>query len=195
MRNLTTTAVISPVLAWVVVVTSGCSAPPERNYLPDSIVRVSEILFQGTDEQGRVEFIEIVNISKSPADLSGWQVTGAGRLSLPESTVCESGEAIVICRDRADFRAAFGSGGPTPVAVFPGKLKNDGETVRIEDPEGNVADEVSYDKEDPEVEKAAGTGQSLHRVGVVVSGEEGDWRASKPSPGSRRLHPSARRES
>ena len=108
-------------------------------------------------------------------------MTGAKRVTLGTGTELGPEESLVLCRDPVAFRQAFGSR-VKPAATLEGKLSNKGETVRIENPAGQIGDEVSYDKADPEVEKAAGTGLSIRRVGLTAAAVE--WRAAKPSPGT-----------
>ncbi len=157
-----------------------CKAQKQSVYREETPVRVTELHFEPSDEQGDVEFIEIANVTQARVDISGWQVTGAQRLTLPAGTKLDPKTAIVICKDKAAFKKAFK--GVKPVATFAGKLKNGGDTVRIEDPDGKVADEVTYDKKDPEIEKAAGTGLSIQRK--RGSKDRVIWKAAKPSPGS-----------
>ena len=155
-----------------------CKSQKQNVYREETPVRVTELHFEPSDEQGDVEFIEIANVTQAPVDISGWQVTGAQRLSLPAGTELDPRAALVICKDKAALRKAFDV---EAVATFSGKLKNSGDTVRIEDPNGRVADEVTYDKADPEIEKAAGTGLSIERR--RGSKDRVTWRAGKPTPG------------
>ena len=159
---------------------SSCKTPKQFAYLEKTPVRVTELHFAPSDEQGNVEFIEIANVTDESVDISGWQVTGAKRMSLPDGTELASKKVLVICRDKAALKKTFK--GAKPVATFSGKLKNGGDTIRIEDPDGLVADEVTYDKKDPQVEKATGTGLSIHRR--KGSKEKVIWKAAKPTPGS-----------
>jgi len=170
-----------PCTAFVCLSAFGC-ASDEKQYRETTPVRISEVYYQTPTTQGKAEFIEVGNFSKQPVDLSGWQVTGAGRLMLPAGTTLEPGKALVVVRDLKGFQAVFGAA-VKPVMTFEGKLKNSGEPLRIEDPTGAVADEISYDEAVPEVQKAAGTGLSLQRVSTVATSEEGAWKAAEPSPG------------
>ncbi len=156
-----------------------CKTQTQNKYREKPLVRVTEVHFEPSDEQGDVEFIEIANVTDDRVDISGWQVTGAQRLTLPAGTELDPKTALVICKDKAAFKKVFK--GVKPVATFAGKLKNGGDTIRIEDPDGKVADEVTYDKKDPEVEKAAGTGLSIRRRKVK---DKAMWRAGTPTPGS-----------
>ena len=163
----------------------GC-AQVQRPVLEDSPVRISELLFAPSDAQGTGEFVEIVNASTGTVDLSGWEVTGPGRTSLPAGTSLPPGESLVLCKHRETCERIGGTRLPR-VVEFEGKLNNAGEIVRIEDPQGRVADEVSYDPADPEVAKADGTGQSIHRAKYAASEGPGVWRAGPPTPGATAL--------
>ena len=157
---------------------SSCKTQKQNIYREETPVRVTELHFEPSDEQGDVEFIEIANVTSARVDISGWQVTGAQRLTLPAGTELDPRAALVICKDKAALKKAFDV---EAVATFSGKLKNGGDTVRIEDPDGLVADEVTYDKTDPEIEKASGTGLSVRRR--KGSKDRVMWIAGKPTPG------------
>ena len=163
---------------------AGCGgatpAKAPRPRLADSPIRVTEIHFDPSPGQGKAAFVEVTDVSASPVDLSGWRVTGAGPLVLPKGTALAAGQAIVVCKDAEAFRKAFGAA-VAPVAVFTGKLKNAGETIRVEDPAGAIADEARYAASDPEVKAASNTGLSIHRADL---GGEGSWKAAAPTPGA-----------
>lgn len=158
----------------------GAAAPPQpRTYLPNSDVRITEINFDPSPTQGEVEFIELANVETAPAQLGGWQVTGAGRIVLPAGTTLNPGDVAVLCKDTAALKRAFGNE-LSPIATFVGKLKGSGETVRLEDPTGKVADEVSYSGDQPAAKEASDTGRSLHRT---TFDRNGNWSAADPTPG------------
>jgi hypothetical protein len=155
-------------------------APPKaRTYLASSDVRVTEVHFNPSPAQGKAEFIELVNVGAKPAELSGWQVTGAGRVVLPQGTTLNPGQTAILCEDAAALKKVFGEA-LIAVATFRGKLKKSGETIRLEDPAGKVADEVSYDKKLPAVGEASNTGRSLNRTSFT---RDANWTASEPTPG------------
>jgi hypothetical protein len=172
-----------PIVALLTLASLGCAGAKEFTYLETSPVRITELHFDPSPAQGQAEFIEITNVSAKIVDLSGWQVTGAGRVALAAGTRLGPREVLILCQDPAAFQQAF-AGAVAPGGTLSGKLRNAGETVRIEDTEGKVAEEASYDELDPEVKKAAGTGDSLHRRSAP--GEAGGgaaWKAGKPTPG------------
>lgn len=159
----------------------GCSEV--RIYLQDSPVKITELHFDPSEEQGDLEFIEITNMSSEAVDLSGWYVTGAGRVALPAGTRLDAGQSLVLVQDLEAFKAVFGDS-VVPVAILDGKLSNEGEAVRVETPDEKVADEVVYDPDSEEVAAAEGTGKSIHRTDFTGMGEAVGWKAGDPSPGS-----------
>lgn len=158
----------------------GCSgkSAKEFTYLEKPTVLITEVHYAPSEEQGDAEFIEIANVTLGSLDLEGWQVTGAGRVSLPAGTSLESKSALVLCRKGGDFLTLYPE--IQPAAFFEGKLSNKkGEVLRVEDPHGRVADEAAYDPVDAKVKEAAKTGKSLHRARVLPV----VWHVSEPSPG------------
>ncbi len=161
---------------------AGCGAaatPKPRTYLPNSDVRITEIHFDPSPTQGQVEFIELANVGTAPAQLGGWEVTGAGRIALPAGTTLNPGDVAVLCKDAAALKRAFGKE-LAPIVTFRGKLRSSGETVRLEDPTGKIADEVSYSEAQPAAKEASDTGRSLHRTSFD---RDGSWNAADPTPG------------
>lgn len=158
-------------------------ADVQRVYLDSTPVYIWEIHFDPSSEQQKVEFVEIVNTSREPVDLSGWQVTGAGRVTIPDGTTIAPGQTIVLSSEARAYRAVFPQA-PDPVVLLRGKLSNEGETVRIEDPQGRVADEATYDPlVSDEVSKAVDSGLSIHRIRPKAQAGQDIWRAGPPDPG------------
>ena len=185
-RRTRLTTAVALTLAYGAVLAS-CAAPRAKKelvYREQTPVRITEIHYSPSKEQGKgAEFIEIANVTKSSVDLSGWQVTGAKRLKLPTGTTLQPRETLVVCSNREVLRALFRA---DAAAVFKGKLKSK-ETVRVEDPEGRVADEVKYNAKNDQAKRASNTGLSLHRRRVKSTDGQGIWNAKMPSPG--RLRP------
>ena len=77
----------------------GCQTQKQHDYRETTPVRVTELHFAPSEEQGDVEFIEIANVTDKSVDLSGWQVTGAQRMSLPDGTELAAKKALVICKN------------------------------------------------------------------------------------------------
>jgi hypothetical protein len=182
-RRKRLTTAVALILAYGALL-AGCAAPkPKKNlvYLDHTPVLITEVHYSPSKEQGKgAKFIELANVSKTTVDLSGWQVTGAKRLKLPAGTTLGPRETLVICSDRDVLRTIFKA---NATAVFKGKLKSK-ETIRVEDPEGRVADEVKYNAKDDQVKRASNTGLSLHRRKFKSTEGQGIWNAKMPSPGS-----------
>ncbi len=103
-------------------------------------VLVSEIAWMGTVDSGTNEWIELVNTTATPIDLSGWRIEAAdGSPSIALSgTITENGYFLIERTDDttvpnipADLIAPFGSG-----------LGNSGETLRLKDASGVIVDVV-----------------------------------------------------
>jgi len=160
------------------MVVCGCvSSPPPK--LADSPVRITEVHFFPAPTQGDAEFVEITNVSAKPADLSGWEVGGIGNLKLPAGTVVPAGGSIVLGKSVLAIEKLAGERVAIP-ATFSGKLRNEGETIRILDPQGRLADEMSYGAATEGYTGASATGFSLQRS---ESPSGAAWKAAKPTPG------------
>lgn len=103
-------------------------------------VLLSEIAWMGTADSGTNEWIELVNTTTAPIDLSGWRIEAAdGSPSIALSgTIAENGYFLIERTDDttvpnipADLIAPFGSG-----------LGNSGETLRLKDASGVIVDVV-----------------------------------------------------
>ncbi len=109
-------------------------------HLSFASVLINEIAWMGTLESGTNEWIELVNTTATPIDLSGWRIEAAdGSPSLALSgVIAENGFFLIERTDdttipniSADLVAPFGSG-----------LGNTGETLRLKDASGVIVDVV-----------------------------------------------------
>jgi hypothetical protein len=111
------------------------------------------------------EWIELLNTTKQPVDLSGWRLeTGRGggaSYRFPRGTMLRPGSILVLYQRQTRL-----------------KLDDAGGTVRLVDRGGKVADSVRYDALGPD----ASTSRDARNVW------HGDW---PPSPGSPNVPPGA----
>jgi len=113
-------------------------------------------------------FVEIANLSNTTAwDLSGWELDGVG-FTFPSGTLLAPGGFGVVAADLAAFRAAHGTT-VIPFGVFPGRLQDGGERLRLVRPASattpqRVIDDLRYDGEPPWPTNAAGRGPSLQLI-------------------------------
>jgi endonuclease/exonuclease/phosphatase family metal-dependent hydrolase len=111
---------------------------------PPAQVIINEICANepGADTGG--EFIEIVNIGGSPADLNGWTLADAtsARHTFPAGTSLAPGKALVVFGTAAAIPAGLGNA----LASTTGNLglANAGDAVYLRDSAGTVKDSISY---------------------------------------------------
>ncbi len=101
----------------------------------------------GTRDGGNDEFIELVNNSDAPVDLSGWAIADSveTRHTFPEGTVVPSGKAIVVFGGGTPTGTFGGSIVQTASASFVGlALNNDGDTIALLNPEDTEVVSLSY---------------------------------------------------
>ncbi|MDG2385534.1 MAG: Ig-like domain-containing protein [Pirellulaceae bacterium] len=149
-----------------------------------------------------LEFVEVVNNSGSPADISHWRLNNAVDFQFPENSVLANGQRITLVRfdpqvetaKRDAFRDIHGMN-PNAVLIGPysGVLDNGGERLELERPEDLqqlglgfvLVDRVVYEDDSPWPTAADGQGKSLHRNATISFGDfNTSWEAATPSPGT-----------
>ena len=150
------------------------NAPPKNGP-----IIISEIHFDPQDPAD-AEYLELVNISETPINLSGWKITEGLTFTFPEGSTIQPNERIILA----------GQGNiVTPGQIFrwtAGKLNNGGERIELgqpgEDPGIFIRiDRVNYDVEAPwRIE----SGKSLSKIVENRYGNDAyNWQPSPPSPG------------
>ncbi len=139
-------------------------------------VVINEIHYNPAEPQ--TAFVELHNRhATAPFDLSGFGLEGVG-YTFPSGSVIPAGGYLVIAGDRAAFAAEFGAG----VAVFdefPGRLDNNGETLRLVKPgaapaSDQIISDVRYLDRLPWPVEADGRGSSLQ----LIDPAQGAWRVA-----------------
>lgn len=97
------------------------------------------------------EFLEIRNTADSPADLSGWKLTRGVKFTFPQDAIIPPLGYAVIAKNPGSLRSItqYALGAGTIFGPWSGKLSNSGETIEIQDADGNVIDAVSYSDSAP----------------------------------------------
>ncbi len=146
-----------------------------------SDVRITEVMYNPLDGE-RYEFLELTNLGRLPADLSGAFFEGID-FYFPWYRTLAPGESVAIVADFKRFRERYPEaeiGG-----VFGGKLSDRGERIVLIDRHGVLLDAVAYEDGDGWPLSADGTGDS-----IVLLHADGDpnnpinWRASEQLDGS-----------
>jgi hypothetical protein len=154
-----------------------------------------------------LEFVEIINPTDSPVDLTGWEISGIGYI-FPAGTTLAAGQVLVVLPfDPATdpvARAAFQSTyqvdivahGETYVGPYSGRLDNGGERVtlwRADAPPATAPDVIpliaedvaDYNDKAPWPTTADGDGDSLQRATeIAFGGLASSWTAARPTPGT-----------
>ncbi|MBT5690976.1 MAG: hypothetical protein HOI65_07675 [Opitutae bacterium] len=158
---------------------------------------ITEILYEPTSpsaeekadgfESFDFEFIELQNLEKSkPLNLAGLKFTSGVEFTFPAGLALDPGERILLLSNRRAFESR--NGPATSVAGdFQGKLRNNGETLRLIAPDGTVIQSFSYDNSTDWPAGASGGGKSIVLVDPESQPDPSDpssWKASKDIGGS-----------
>lgn len=139
-----------------------------------STLNAEQVVFseiQYHPEDGKPEFIEILNNVATPADIVDWELSGGVDYTFPgfdpnagQAAFIHNKERIVLTSvSEAEFRAAYPST-PATVRVFgpwSGSLSDRGETLTLKDKNGTVKSTVTYEDRDLWSPAADGLGHSL----------------------------------
>jgi len=142
-------------------------------------IRLSEIMYHSpAGESG--DYLELV-VTKG-GDLTGFSITGGVDFVFPEGTVAPDGQYILLCRDPEVLRDR-GVRGVTLFA-YSGRLSDNGETLLLLDPSGEVVEQCPFDDDPPWPFLADGFGLSLARRCLRSPAEDAvSWSSQSPTPG------------
>ncbi len=153
--------------------------PPDDPPLPRLAI-VNEIHFAPVDKTAREEFVEILSVSQSPIDLSGWRITGGISYTFPAGTGLAPGAMLVVAQDPTVFAAKFA--GMAALGPSSGRLSTSGDSVILRDEKGRRRDEVEYGRGFPWPTGGGDTGYSIELINPSLDGRlGGSWRLSAPS--------------
>ncbi|HRI15695.1 MAG TPA: lamin tail domain-containing protein, partial [Verrucomicrobiota bacterium] len=140
-------------------------------------VVVNEVMYHPPSDRDDLQFIELHNTGPEAVDLAGWKFTKGVECELPAGLIPAGGFAVV-CRDPKAFRRHYGSN-VLAVANFEGRLKHGGERLRLERPDGSIADTFKYLDRSPWPLGPDGYGASLERrVPGAASDDPANWGGS-----------------
>ncbi|MDB4947336.1 MAG: hypothetical protein JWP97_6870, partial [Labilithrix sp.] len=88
------------------------------------------------------EWVEIYNRGNAVVSLDGWSLKGGADFTFPVGTSIPAGGYLVVASDKLALAAKYPA--ITIVGNWSGGLSNSGDTVRIEDANGNTVNEVNY---------------------------------------------------
>ena len=147
-----------------------------------------------------IEFVELTNTSAAPIDLDDWRLRSAVEMNFDRRELGPGASVVVVpfspnnmTRSQA-FRIHYGiDDSVVLVGPYSNQLDNDWEKLLLQQAgssaaDGNLfalAEEVIYDDVSPWPTEADGTGNSISRVRVHESPNDGNnWVAATPTPGT-----------
>jgi len=128
------------------------------------------------------EYVELYNTFSTPIDMSYWRFEDeSDKYRLPPFTTIPANGFLVLADNTQAIRHIYG---PTPtnavITILPDLgLKNSGETIRLQNANGQKVDEVSYDDDTPWPSEPDGNGPSLELIHWTLDNElPSSWDAS-----------------
>ncbi|MBM3845464.1 MAG: lamin tail domain-containing protein, partial [Verrucomicrobia bacterium] len=142
---------------------------------------INEIHYSPSDKTRPTEFIELLNFSDSPVNLSGWRLTDAVQFTFPSNTLVPAQQTVVIAGTPSSFLTNFGF---APLGPWVGRLRRSGANIQLRDTTGLVVDEVDYRPGFPWPTAARGEGASIELIQPTLDNSlGGSWRSSGYSQG------------
>jgi len=126
------------------------SALTEASFTLDmSALRITELMYHPADPQPpgsytaeEFEFIELQNTGTTPLNLKGIKFGDGVTFTFPDM-VLDVGARTVLVKNKAAFQSLYGTSIPI-AGVYSGSLKNEGETIRLENALGQAIVEFTY---------------------------------------------------
>jgi len=174
----------------------------EGNPSPQQLhLRITEVNYNPHDadtaagelpvDHNEFEYIELLNTSQHQTlDLRGVRFTGGVTFDFTDSAVRDlaPGQRMVVVRNEPAFRSRYGDG-PSVAGEFVGGLLNDGERIKLEDPNNDTIADFDYNDGEPWPGRADGKGASLQIVDRAGDYDRPtNWRSSAQfggTPGER----------
>lgn len=170
-------------------------------------VRISEIMYNPASDESSpndVEWVELYNTGESPVDLSGWYLKDEDgqTVGLPEQTVLESAEALVLIPGEqtvSDFRGAWdcqaqvfalaGWQGPGGLAGLSNTPSAKNEMLELRAPKSTGADPPAESEDEPDADGAKTPATASEVVDAVNYDDADPWPSDSPDGASIYLTP------
>jgi hypothetical protein len=146
-----------------VVLTPGEDLTVTAHFESAPEVVINEINYHSADNFDTGDWIELLCMALGPVDLGGYvfkDEEDEHAFTIPEGTILDPGEFLVLCRDLAEFEQLFPEVG-TAIGDLEFGLGNGGEQLRLFDSWGNQVDELRYDDVPPWPVEPDGEGPTL----------------------------------
>ncbi len=147
----------------------------EIHYRPANPTTPEEIAV--SSDRNDYEFIELLNISNQPIDLTGVYFNDGIEFHFAENTIIESDGRVVLVKDLDAFNARYGVLGEGSIAgEYSGRLSNDGEQIQLLTSGSVVLLDFTYNDQEPWPVQTDGSGYSMFLAGPDPT-MGGDWSA------------------
>lgn len=162
-----------------IIITSAAKEPTPFEHL-----RITELHYHPADD-GDLEFIELLNLSDQPLDLTGVTFDDGIDFSFEDGTSMVAGDYALVVRNRAAFESHYGSDLPIVGEYGPAtSLSNRGERIELLDGPHRI---LAFAYRDDWFESTDGQGESLQVIDVQSDRskwrEVESWGTGSPSPG------------
>ena len=143
----------------------------------DGTVFFNEIMYHPTGNNFDLEWIELYNHNAIDVDISNWSIRGGVSATIPNGTIFQAGQYLVIASNPTVLAAATGLSGI--LGPFTGHLSNSGEKIDLYNNADRIIDEVSYSNTGKWPLAADGSGASMaKRVPDSDSQDPASWVSS-----------------
>ncbi|MEZ5303390.1 MAG: lamin tail domain-containing protein [Verrucomicrobiales bacterium] len=149
-------------------------------------VGVAEIHYNPDGQSESTEFIELINLADHAINLRGALFTDGIEFAFPalRDTLLAPGQRFLLAGSRYGMDGEYGPGLPVG-GLFRDNLSNDGETLTLEDGQGNVLFTLTYNDQLPWPTAADGDGYSLANINPTGDpADPANWRSGAATGGS-----------
>lgn len=148
-----------------------------------SPICISEIMYNPTGGS-LYEFIELLNPSASPVNLSGWYFNGLTHI-FAQGTILNPGTRLILGANTDTNAWQLRYPGANPAGWFSGSLNNAGERLELFDAAGRLITSVDYLDTDGWPRAADGLGNSLEQLNPNGDpNSPANWQASAQTNGT-----------
>ena len=127
---------------------------------------INEINYNSADDYDTQDWVELTNNGGSAINLSGWEFKDENDshvFIIPEQTILENGEFIILAEDTAVFNGFFPGSGVV-IGNLDFGLSGGGELIRLYNGNGVLIDQVLYNDSSPWPDEADGNGPTLELI-------------------------------
>ncbi|MBN1999292.1 CotH kinase family protein [candidate division KSB1 bacterium] len=126
-------------------------------------LRITEIHYHPLDDSepddnAEFEFIELKNMGSGLYDMSGMRFSDGINFTFPQGKILNGGKILVLAANADSFEKRYGF---APDGVYTGKLDNSGESLVLEQANGDTLMNIRYNDKYPWPKSADGEGYSM----------------------------------